>query len=224
MKRFAPLLTLLAVAVLGGGLFLVNTVTDPANQAAPAASAAPATTTADAADPAPPGAEPPPPAVAEKAFTGRSAGNEVTVAIAVKDGRAVAYVCNGKEIEAWLEGTIAGGEVTLSSADGSTTITGTVDDTASLGTVTVGERSWPYAAKAVIAPAGLYEGTANIDGVANRIGWVVENDGTVTGNRRAAGEVLPAPELDPANPGAVVLDGVTVVVTEIDGGDAVIAR
>lgn len=243
MKRYAPLITLLAVAVLGGALFLLNAANDPANR--PAATAAPAsatpaaaptaTTTVDVADlgrPAPttinladlaPPATPPP-AIAEKAYTGRSSGNEVTVAIAVKDGRAVAYVCDGKKIEAWLEGTLSGSDVSLASADGATTITGTLDDARSLGTVTVGQKSWPYAAKAVVAPAGLYEGRANIDGVANRIGWIVLDDGGQTGANRVGGEVQPAPALDPANLDGVTINGVKVDVTGIGGDDAVIQR
>ena len=89
-----------------------------------------------APEPAP--AEPAPaaaPVVAEKAYTGRSAGNEVTVAIAVKDGKAVAYVCDGKKIEAWMEGTLAGGQLTLEGKTGS--LAATVSDKATLGSVTV---------------------------------------------------------------------------------------
>ena len=64
-----------------------------------------------------------PPVVAEKAYTGRSSGDEVSVAIAVKDGRAVGYVCDGKKIESWLEGTLAGGDqLELKSADGKVTV------------------------------------------------------------------------------------------------------
>src|SRR6185503_14032415 len=106
MSRFAPLLTLLAVAVLGGALFTLNVVNSPANS-----TGTPSAATASLPPAAPPPAAPPatsaPPAaaaVAEKAYAGRSAGNEVTVAIAVKDGRAVGYVCDGKKVEAWLEG------------------------------------------------------------------------------------------------------------------------
>jgi hypothetical protein len=225
MKRYAPLLTLFAVAVLGGALFLLNTANDPANQTVNAGPVAIATPTTAVEQPAaPPTTESPPPAVAERAYTGRSSGNEVTVAIAVKDGRAVAYVCDGKKIEAWLEGTVSGKDVTLKSADGGSTITGTVDEAASLGTVAVQGKQWPYSAKAVVAPAGLYEGRANIKGVANRIGWIVLNDGTQTGNRNAGGELQAAPPLDPTRLNGVVIDGAPVTVTPIGGGDPVIAR
>lgn len=234
MKRYAPLLTLLAVAVLGGVLFVLNVANDPANRppAAPAAAPSAAPTTVDLAQAAgpttttidlsklAPAADTPP----EKAYAGRSAGNEVTVAIAVKDGRAIAYVCDGKKIEAWLEGTVSGKDVTLESADGKVKVAGQINDSASLGGVVVGGKSLPYSAQAVVAPGGLYEGRANVRGVATRIGWIVENDGRKTGNQRVEGEAepRPAPELDLANLGGITVDGVPVTITRPDGDDEVI--
>ncbi|HXV92029.1 MAG TPA: hypothetical protein VD813_01920, partial [Pseudonocardia sp.] len=227
MKRSAPLLTLLAVAVLGGVLFGVNAINDPANTdaPAPAATSAPGQEAAPADEAAPDEAAAPEaaaPTVAEAAYAGRSSGDEVTVAIAVKDGRAVAYVCDGKRIEAWLEGEVTGGEVTLSSADGTTTITGTLDEARSLGTVAVDGAQWPFAAQAVDAPAGLYEGRADVAGVANRIGWIVLDDGTQVGLNDAGDRVQPAPRLDPSDLDGVTIDGEPVEVTAVDGDDRVI--
>jgi xanthosine utilization system XapX-like protein len=218
MKRYAPVLTLLAVATLGGVLFAVNALSEPAPPtvaaAAPAASSAPVEPV-----PPPPPPEPAPPVVAERAFAGRSSGNEVTVAVAVKDGRAVAYVCDGKKVEAWLEGTLVGDQLSLTGARDAT-LTGTVTEAAALGSVSVGGKQWPYAAQGVQAPAGLYEGRVSVNGVTTRIGWVVEGDGRVTGNARPAGspEPVPAPPLDPTAPGAVTLDGAQVSVIVV-GGD-----
>jgi hypothetical protein len=222
MKRYAPLLTLLAVAVLGGVLLVVNTVSNPAaRDQEPAAAQAPAPA-------APPSTAPEPavaaPAIAEKAWTGRSSGNEVTVAIAVKDGRAVGYVCDGEQIEAWLEGTLEGDRLTLQGKDGAS-ITGTVDEAKSLGSVAIAGKQWPYAAAGVVAPAGLYEGRGNVDGVAERIGWIVLNDGTQTGIRVRAGESPePAPSLDPTDLDGVVVDGAPFEVTAVGGDDTVIRR
>lgn len=214
MARHAPLITLGAVAVLGGALLAVDMVTDPGR--APAAAAAPAPTTEPTA------VVPEPPAVVESVWAGRSSGDEVTVAIAVKDGRAVAYVCDGAEIEAWLEGTLTGSALSLQGADG-VVLTGTVDETAALGSVAAGGGTWPFAAKAVQAPEGLYDGRGGVDGVAVRIGWIAL-DGTVTGGARAAGEVVAAPAFDPAAPGSTVLDGVPVTVTAVDGASEGVAR
>jgi hypothetical protein len=236
MKKYAPLATLVAVVLLGGALLVANMLSNPANQttAAPAATVATAPSEwAAAASPAPadePAPEAAPeaapaataPAVAEKAYAGRSAGNEVTVAIAVKDGKAVAYACDGKKVEAWLEGTLTGDTLTLQGKTSS--ISATLDDKATFGTVTVDGKEWPFSAKGVASPAGLYEGRGNVDGVAARIGWIVEDNGNVTGLVFSNGARSPAPVLDPANPGATRLDGAPVAVTAIGGDATVIPR
>jgi len=230
MKKYAPLATLVAVVLLGGGLLVANMLSNPANQATTAAApaAAPPSVPAAAApsewaaaatpEPAPPAA----PAVAEKAFTGRSSGNEVTVAIAVKDGKAVAYACDGKKIEAWLEGTLAGD--TLSLTGKTSSITATMDEKATFGMVTVDGKEWPFSAKGVASPAGLYEGRGNVDGVAARVGWIVEENGQVTGVLLANGTREPAPPLDPADPGATTIDGTPVAVTAIAGDATVVPK
>ena len=227
MRRFAPLLTLLAVAVLGGALLTLNVVNSPANSTGtPSAAAASQPAVAAAPPPAaPPATSAPPaaPAVAEKAYAGRSAGNEVTVAIAVKDGRAVGYVCDGKKIEAWLEGTLSGSDLALKSKDGKSTIAATADDKQSFGTVAVSGKEWPFAAKAASSPAGLYEGRAQVRGVLNRIGWIRLQDGSQTGVWNRGADKVAAPVLDPARPDAVVVDGVPVTVRTIGGADVVIA-
>jgi hypothetical protein len=100
MNRYSPIVTLLAVVLLGAGLLGVNVVSNPGETAsessggtgAPAGQAAAGLPEAAPlpAAPAPPVPAPDAPAaapaVAEKAYTGRSAGDEVTVAVAVKDG------------------------------------------------------------------------------------------------------------------------------------------
>jgi hypothetical protein len=233
VARYAPLITVAAVAALGGGMVFANT-----QQPAPAATTAAAPAASPAAEAAappvpaagPPAAAPPAaaPAVAERVYAGRSAGNEVTVAIAVKDGRAVGYVCDGEKVEAWLEGTLSGDALTLSGADGApdaATVTATLTEGASLGAVTVDGTEWPFSAQGVEAPAGLYEGRATVRGVATRIGWIVDGDGNVTGVANAGGQRRPAPALDPTDPQeSVTLGGVPVDVSPLDGADAVIRR
>jgi hypothetical protein len=237
VARFAPLITLGTVAVLGGALLLINTtVIGPPAVTAGAAVAAPPVAAAEgapesapaappgAAQPVPPADSPPAPAVVEAAYTGRSAGNEVTVALAVKDGRAVAYVCDGKKVEAWYEGTLNGADLRLDAADGKQGITATVTEAAALGTVTVGGKDLPFAAEGVASPAGLYEGRVAVRGVLTRIGWIVDDDGNVTGVANTGGTRRPAPALNPANPGATRIDGVPVKVTALDGSGPVIGR
>jgi hypothetical protein len=226
MKKYAPLATLVAVVLLGAGLLVANMLSNPANQttAAPAPSAAAAAAPGEpaAAEPAP--AEPAPvePAVVEKAYTGRSAGNEVTVAIAVKNGKAVAYACDGKKIEAWMEGALAGDQLTLKGK--SSSLSASVSEKATLGSITVNGAEWPFSAKGVQAPAGLYEGRGVLKGVAARVGWIVEDNGKVTGTANVNGEPQPAPPIDPAAPTAITVDGNTITVSPISGDATVVAR
>ena len=235
MNRYSPIVTLLAVVLLGAGLLGVTVVSNPGDTAneAPGETAAPAGQAAAALPGVPryrplrrrrcrpPDAPADAPAVVEKAYTGRSAGDEVTVAVAVKDGKAVAYVCDGEKVEAWREGTLTGETLALSGKTG--TVTGTVDDKAAFGTVVVDGAEWPFSAQGVAAPAGLYEGRGLLRGVAARVGWIVEDDGTVTGVLTAGGESRRAPVLDLDAPGATTLEGRPVAVTAI-AGDATVVR
>ncbi len=228
MKKYAPLATLVAVVLLGAGLLVAHILSNPANQQQAAPPPAQAAATEPAPVPAEPAAPPSPeptavePAVAEKAYTGRSAGNEVTVAIAVKDGKAVAYVCDGKKIEAWMEGTLTGDALSLQGKTSS--ITGAVDEKATFGSVTVDGKEWPFSAKGVQAPAGLYEGRGILRGVAARVGWIVDDNGEVTGILNLSGERQAAPPLPPTGPDMITVDGATIDVTPIVGDATVVPR
>jgi hypothetical protein len=203
------LLTLLAVAALAAALVGVNMAGQPSPAAQPvAAPAAPA----PAPTPAPPTTPPPP---AEAAYAGRTAGNEATIAIALKDGRAVAYLCDGKKVEAWLEGTVEGSALSLTGPDGAT-ITGELSDGAVFGQATAKGKEWPYSAALATPPAGAYRGRVSVAGVQKRIGWNVLPDGSVTGIVSDANGSAPAPPLDPAARTAS-LDGVPVDVELVTG-------
>ncbi|MDN5750126.1 MAG: hypothetical protein L0H64_16710 [Pseudonocardia sp.] len=67
-----------------------------------------------------------------------------------------------------MEGALVGGELSLT-GDGAT-VTGTVTAADVLGTATVGDRYWPYAAATAVPPSGLYEGRADVRGAVARIG------------------------------------------------------
>ena len=225
MKKYAPLATLVAVVLLGAGLLVVNMISNPANRTTAATTAAPSAVAAAPSEPAVAAPESAPaaaPAVAEKAYTGRSSGNEVTVAIAVKNGKAVAYACDGKKIEAWLEGTLTGDTLSLSGKTSS--LTGTLDEKATFGTITVDGKEWPFSAKGVSSPAGLYEGRGVLRGVAARVGWIVDDNGNVTGGAKVGDEQQPAPPLPNPAPGSLPVDGGTLTVTALDGNAVVIQR
>ncbi|GAA1847799.1 hypothetical protein GCM10009836_29290 [Pseudonocardia ailaonensis] len=214
-----PLFTLLAVVALGTGLLLSDAYqarSPDTPGAAPAAAAAPAATTAPPPTAPPPSSTPPVPVVDQAVWAGRSPGREVTVAIATKAGRAVAYVCDGRSIEAWLDGTLTGDRLELAGPAGR--VTGTATRGAVTGEITVGDRRWTFDARAAGTPAGLYEGRADVRGTANRIGWIVLPDGTQVGLTRSAGTVRPAP---PLVSGAADLDGVPVTVRALTGTEPV---
>jgi hypothetical protein len=185
-----------------------------AGQPSPAAQpvAAPAAPAAAAPTPAPPTTPPPP---AEAAYAGRTAGNEATIAIALKDGRAVAYLCDGKKVEAWLEGTVEGSAFSLTGPDGAT-VTGELTDGAVFGQAAAKGKEWPYSAALATPPAGAYRGRVSVAGVQKRIGWNVLPDGSVTGIVSDANGAAPAPPLDPAARTAS-LDGVPVDVELVTG-------
>jgi hypothetical protein len=182
MRKYAPLLTLVSVVLLGVGLVVANMISTPtrtAPAAAPAARAAAAppaaaAPSAAAAGPGPASAPAPAaaPAVTQKAYTGRTAGNEATVAVAVNDGKATAYVCDGKNIEAWLSGSLDGDRLSLAGRTGS--LTATLTDRATLGTVVVDGVAWPFSAAGVAQPSGVTTGRASLSDVAARVGWTVE--------------------------------------------------
>lgn len=182
MRTRGPMLTLLAVLAVGLAVFAVNTVlaggpddapavtttaqsgsTSSDGYGAPAAApTAQAPQVAPRAQTAPEAAAPEQapeqarqqaaPAVTDSAFAGRSAGNEVTVAMGVEGDKVVAYVCDGKQVESWFEGTLDDGKLQLSGVDGDLTADAT--NQAVFGTVAVGDKSWPFSAQPEDAPAG----------------------------------------------------------------------
>jgi hypothetical protein len=229
MTNRGPLLTVVSTVTLALVLLGINMSSEPVPEQNAAASSAEATvepaapaTTPTAAPTAAPTAGAPAVAAAgfpaEAAYAGRTAGNEATLAIAVKDGRAVAYLCDGKSVEGWLEGTVDGTTLDLKGADGAA-VTGTLTDGAVFGTAAAKGEQWAFSAAAAQAPAGAYRGAVSVAGVTKRIGWTVLQDGTVTGLVSAGGATSPAPALDPAARTSA-LDGIPVQVSALTGTDA----
>ncbi|MDT0349130.1 hypothetical protein [Pseudonocardia charpentierae] len=157
-----PVLTLVAMLGLALTLVLVNGATSRDAPPVPVA-AAPAAVTA-AADPAPPSAAPEPAAPAPEAaveppaaafpakaeFVGEAptAKGPIPIEITVDGGRAKAYVCDGKKIEVWLQGTAEDGVVELTGRKGAR-LSGTLTGDAVDGTVVLaGYPEWTFSAEA----------------------------------------------------------------------------
>jgi serine/threonine-protein kinase len=234
-SNVGPFVTLAAAVIVGAGLLTADALTDPARtraetpavvaQAATSAPTTAAATTDTTAVPSPTtttasasttvAATTPATAAAylsAAVYVGRDAARRTNVAVAVRDGKVAAYVCDGRAVESWLTGTAAGTTATLTAgADrlvtevvpGALHVTGTVhgrpvDVTAALGS----------------APAGLYRlDAAN----GTTVGWIVQPDGTQVGLRSRAGVVGPAPVLVPGQ--AVTLDGQQAYPQEVSGDD-----
>jgi hypothetical protein len=113
-----PLVTLAAVAALGGGLWLVNVSQETAT--APPGEPVAASTTTIAPAPPPPPSTPPQVAFPAKAtYVGKIPirSGVITLDITVNGKEAVAYACDGKTIEAWLKGSAKNGVLSLVSKD-----------------------------------------------------------------------------------------------------------
>jgi serine/threonine-protein kinase len=154
----------------------------------------------EAAEPAPAA----PAANQNTTWAGRVKGGEATVAITAKGGKAIAYVCDGEEIEAWLQGTAAGGRFDLSTRDGTDSLTGTFGDGRAKGTITVGDQDFTFDVAKAKKPSGLYRTTATVRGARLVGGWIVLADGTQVGLATFAGTSVPAPPLDMGSRSATV--------------------
>jgi hypothetical protein len=229
VKPQGPVLTLLAGAVTAAVLFglSVNASTeetdrrDTAAEATPSipiptsppASAPPSAAPDPAASPAPtvPGR---PADTTPATYAGRVSGSPATVAIVLKDGRAVAYVCDGRRTEAWLRGSVVAGRLTLTGLAGAR-LDGNHDGASATGTVTVLGQRWPFRVAVAKPPSGLYRAAATISGARVVAGWIVLADGTQVGILTRADSPAPAPRLDPKT-GVASVDGTPLTAAPVD--------
>jgi serine/threonine-protein kinase len=164
----------------------------------------------------PPSLVPEPPAT----YAGYTTGGAATIAIAVDGGQAIAYLCDGKRVESWLQGTAANGALHLSGSHNGS-LTGAYANGVATGSVSAGGHQWTFTARTVTAPSGLYRASAEVRGARVVAGWIVLADGSQvglvdTGDTDAGGTAAPAPALDPAT-GTATLDGTPLNATPVDG-------
>ena len=161
-------------------------------------------------------------AVVEAIYTGRSSGNEVALAVATEGRKAAAYVCNGQTIEAWLQGSVNGNQVTLAGKNGAS-LTGSLSGLAMFGTVTpAAGLSFPFSAGLSPRPAGVYQARITVNGLATRIGWTVLPDGTQLGVAVAGQARHPAPPLD-LGTNSFTLDGGSFKAAPVAGQETVVS-
>jgi hypothetical protein len=146
-------------------------------------------------------------------YTGWTAGHEASVAIAVKQQRALAYLCDGASVESWLLGTARAGSLALVSKTGSR-LTGSRAGSTVTGSVQFAGRSLRFSTVLTMPPGGLY--TATVARTKARLTWIVRADGGETGLSLAGGQGAPAPALPPGSR-QVSVEGSSVDVTAVPG-------
>ena len=161
-------------------------------------------------------------AAVQAVYAGRSSNGEVTLAVSTDGDKAVAYVCNGHTIEAWLQGSVKGNQVSLAGNKGAS-LTGSLSGLAMFGMVTPSAGlSLPFSAELSPHPAGVFQARITVNGLATRIGWAVLPDGTQLGVAVIGSARQPAPPLDLSD-GAFTLDGASFTAAEVAGNANVVS-
>ncbi|BBC37647.1 uncharacterized protein SGFS_089410 [Streptomyces graminofaciens] len=208
MKRSGPLLTLLGGLLLAVFMLSLNATTGTRSTSSstrtdsPAASATPSPTrTAPSPSPSPTNSPP-----ADADYAGRTDDDSSAIAVTLRDGKAVAYFCDGRDKESWLKGDVEGdGGMKLTSKDGAE-LNGTLKGSSIRGTVDIGGQRYGFTADKAVKPSGLYRATATVRGAKIDGGWIVLQDGRQVGILNRDGEPSAAPEIDPGS-GTVTVDG-----------------
>jgi hypothetical protein len=224
MKLSGPLMTLLAGGVLAagvGGLSVRAASNDSADAGAKGkapAAAAPGTSAPGnkaSAGAAPEQGAPTSTAPAaqnvKRDYAGFTVGGAATLAIAVRGDKAIAYLCDGKVVEAWLRGTVTNGTYDLKGKNGAH-LTGSTSGAGKIaGEALVRGTSFDFNVKPVKRPSGLWRLTAEVRGAKVDGGWIVlpPPDSRQIGLLDTNGTPGPAPSLDP-NTGSVNVNGETV--------------
>jgi len=159
-------------------------------------------------------------------YVARTDSGGAAVAISVHAGKAVAYMCNGHAVAAWLKGTAKAGKLELTGKNGARLDVSYRTGKAT-GSIMADGTKYSFSAPLVHRgssghrPPGLYEATATVHGVKIKAGWVVLPGGSQVGSVEyfADADVTPtaqAPVLD-LTTGTAQYDGVTLVASLISG-------
>jgi serine/threonine-protein kinase len=216
MTRKGPLVTLLAGLTLAVILLAISVNAARDRGPAGAALESPKPTPLPTASPTA-AASPSPPAIPDRGtYAARVSGNAGTVAIAVHDGKAIAYFCDGRRIEAWMQGTAADdGALSLASLQGAR-LAGSFAGGRISGSIDLEGKRWSFVAPAAHPPGGLYRAAATVNSARIDGGWIVLPDGTQVGVVSVNAAKTAAPHLDTATRSTTV-SGQHVTATSIDG-------
>jgi serine/threonine-protein kinase len=218
MKLRGPIITLAVGAVFAAVLLVVDLrATAQHTTAAPGPAPVAGSTTHPPAGPTPaPTPTPTAAAMPNGTYAGAVDGSSgASVAIAVRNGRAIVYVCDGKSAEAWLQGPVTGAVVDAAGA-ASAHLNANYSHQRLTGTVDAAGHTWTFTVGAVTPPSGLYRASANVRQAKVVAGWIVLPDGRQVGVLNKGGTEGAAPPLDPTTRTAVV-DSTTVTAALVDG-------
>ncbi|MFI1355348.1 hypothetical protein ACH4TV_17520 [Streptomyces sp. NPDC020898] len=215
MKRTGPLFTLLAGLLLGLFMLSLNATTgtkpastsqadSPADKVSP--SPAPTKASPSPSPPATPSPSPTKAPVPNADYAGRTDDDSSAVSVSLRDGRAIAYFCDGRDKESWLKGDVeADGSMKLTGKGGSV-LNGTLKGKSIRGTVDIEGGHYAFTADKAVKPSGLYRATATVRDAEIDGGWIVLSTGDQVGILKRDGKPSPAPRIDPET-GAVTIDG-----------------
>ncbi|WP_406391850.1 hypothetical protein OG806_11750 [Streptomyces sp. NBC_00882] len=210
MKRSGPLLTLLAGLLVGLFMLSLNATTGEkatSSYVKPSPSTKASASTAPARTSAPPSPSPSRTPVPEGVYTGRTDDDSSAVAITVRDDKAIAYVCDGHNIESWLQGDVKDDGSLRLTGKGGASLDGKVKGTKEIrGTAHVGSGSYAFTIGRAKKSSGLYRANSTVAGAKIEGGWIVLPDGEQVGILKRDGKPSPAPKIDPET-GAVTVDG-----------------
>ncbi|MEU9184443.1 hypothetical protein AB0D14_07725 [Streptomyces sp. NPDC048484] len=212
MKRSGPLFTLLAGLLLALFMLSLNATTGTRSKStgsdspADAVSASPApTATATPGKPSP-SPSPSKSAVPNGDYAGRTDDDSSAVAVSLRDGKAVAYFCDGRDQESWLKGDVeADGSMRLKGEEGQV-LTGELAGKRISGKVDMGQRKYGFTADKSLKPSALYRATDTVADTKIDGGWILLQDDSQVGILKRDGKAGPAPRIDPDS-GAVTVDG-----------------
>src|SRR5262249_13606928 len=153
-------------------------------------------------------------------YAGRVGGGGGSVAVAIHGTQAIAYVCNGSTVEAWMKGTATGGKLVMTGKDGAK-LTATYTSRRAAGHFAAHGTDYSFAVHLVTKPSGLYQATAKVRGATVKAGWIVLPDGSQVGafegdSASATPSAVEAPMLDVAT-GTARAGNLTLYATPVDG-------
>ncbi len=110
-------------------------------------------------------------------FVGSVDGTDAYIAVVTSGSAAMAFVCDGEYMWAWMDGTVDNGKLALTGADGAT-LQATVDGSAIAGSLSMpGTDGKAITAVAAAPGEGVYRTVMTKDGQEMTLGWIIRTEG-----------------------------------------------